>query len=882
MPDPSLAPRPTICLNMIVRNEAHIVREVLTDVAPLIDTWVVVDTGSTDGTQEVITGFLEARGIAGALYERPWRDFGTNRTEALALCAGRADYAWAIDADDRVVGDLDLSELGADSYLLRYGDDFTYWRKQVFRTSLRWRYEGRVHEYPVCLDTATERRLDGRYHVESRRLGDRSRAADKYARDCALLEAAVSDDPHDARSTFYLAQSYRDAGNDTAALDWYTRRLALGGWPEEVCYAGLQRGRLLERLERPWAEALAAYLDAGRARPGRAEPLYEIARRYRTDGQYRLGYLFATRAAALPFPEDDNLFVDADIYRWRIDDERAVCAYYVGQIHESFDLWTRLLDNPAVPEPDRERILSNRDFAATLIKDETLDYPTTTVAQLADRGVNPAPEVTLAVTSCRRLHLFEATMNSFLNCCDDVDRIGRWICIDDNSSPADRARMRERYPFFEFVFKGPDERGHAQSIDQLRSLVTSEYWLHLEDDWHFFVRDRYVSKAIAILEHDPRIGQVLFNRNYGETLDCRAIAGGMVRSTDDGVRYRLHDYAAGDDERAETTRALAPGVLSNAWWPHFSLRPSIVRTAALAELGACTGSAGHFELELAKGYTARGSASAFFDAINCLHLGPLTSEHAARSRPNAYDLNGEPQFGAAPVARTTPSTYPVDDIVVISLERRPGRWAAFVRAATERAGPDFVRLCRRVAAVDGASLVPTPEIDRLFHGNDFGSRRGMIGCALSHLAAWRAIAVRNGGPVLIFEDDARFAPRFPERLTSLVEARRDRRPTPTLVLLGYHPFHPAEDATADSEPQLEPMAWNDYLGGAFGYLLTPEGARQLLAHVEREGVRHGIDRVMQYAGLVAARSAPPIVHSPVAVPGSGVDSDIQYDFQPIA
>ena len=40
--------RPAICLNMIVRNEAHIVTEVLDAVAPYISTWVIVDTGSDD------------------------------------------------------------------------------------------------------------------------------------------------------------------------------------------------------------------------------------------------------------------------------------------------------------------------------------------------------------------------------------------------------------------------------------------------------------------------------------------------------------------------------------------------------------------------------------------------------------------------------------------------------------------------------------------------------------------------------------------------------------------------------------------------------------------------------------------------------------------
>jgi hypothetical protein len=43
--------RPAICLNMIVRSEAHIVAEVRDAVAPYISSWLIVDTGSNDGTQ---------------------------------------------------------------------------------------------------------------------------------------------------------------------------------------------------------------------------------------------------------------------------------------------------------------------------------------------------------------------------------------------------------------------------------------------------------------------------------------------------------------------------------------------------------------------------------------------------------------------------------------------------------------------------------------------------------------------------------------------------------------------------------------------------------------------------------------------------------------
>ena len=108
--------RPRICLNLIVRNEAHIVHELLDAVAPYITSWVVVDTGSDDGTQDVIRSHMAGLGIPGELHERPWRDFGRNRSEALALAQGHGDYIWVMDADDTVVGAPDFGRLSADVY----------------------------------------------------------------------------------------------------------------------------------------------------------------------------------------------------------------------------------------------------------------------------------------------------------------------------------------------------------------------------------------------------------------------------------------------------------------------------------------------------------------------------------------------------------------------------------------------------------------------------------------------------------------------------------------------------------------------------------------------------------------------------------------------
>jgi glycosyltransferase involved in cell wall biosynthesis len=106
----------TICLNMIVKNESHVIERCLESVKKIIDYWVIVDTGSEDGTQEIIKQVL--KDIPGELHERPWINFEYNRNEALSLALDKADYIFFIVADDRLIfgEDFALPELEAEGY----------------------------------------------------------------------------------------------------------------------------------------------------------------------------------------------------------------------------------------------------------------------------------------------------------------------------------------------------------------------------------------------------------------------------------------------------------------------------------------------------------------------------------------------------------------------------------------------------------------------------------------------------------------------------------------------------------------------------------------------------------------------------------------------
>ena len=546
--------RPEICLNMIVRNEAHIVHEVLDVVAPYITSWVIVDTGSDDGTQDVIRSHMAKLGIPGELHERPWRNFGHNRSEALTLAQGHGDYIWVMDADDTVVGTPDFGGLSADVYAMRIRDSFTYctyWRRQLFRDGMRWRYEGVVHEYAHCDDPFVEERLDGEYYIESRRLGARNLDPQKYARDRDLLLAEVERNPDDARSVFYLSQSYFNLGDFANAREWAARRVEMGGWDEEVYYAMFQVAESMSRLGAPWPEVQDAYLRAWEFRPTRAEPLHAIAYRYRTDQRYQLGYLFAERAAAIPLPEEDILFVGADIYNWRAVDEQAVCASWIGKHMESFALCRRMLARRDIPDDDRKRIAGNRDISVPPLIDAASSY-SDVVAQSLVAGPRDS-EVTVSLVAGPDRGVTEQTLNSFLHSCVDVPRVGRFLVANAGLSAEDRATLLERYRFLEFIHSPPED-GPGVQLAKIRGEIDGRFWLHLGQGWRFFAPEHFIGRLTAVLEAEPEVFQVGINFGDSEKLTGVCAAEDAVRRAADAGRYVVTDEVASGPAMFETGR----------------------------------------------------------------------------------------------------------------------------------------------------------------------------------------------------------------------------------------------------------------------------------------------------------------------------------------
>ena len=353
----------TVILTMIVKNEAHIIERCLASVRGLVTSYAIVDTGSTDGTQDVIRRAME--GIPGEVHDRPWRGFGASRTEAFELAAGKADYALVMDADDvlEVPPGFTMPTLTDDCYFLELRrDGVTFRRTQLFKLSRRWRYVGVLHEYADCDGPVTRGDIRGPL-VHSTRDGARAKDPDRYRRDAEILEQAMREEPDNARHVFYAAQSWRDAGDDARARDLYLKRAAMGGFEEEAFCALYEAAKSAERIQAPRDVVIGSYLAAYQARPKRAEPLVDVARYCRVRGEHALAFLFAEAAARITSPIGELLFVALDVYAWRALDELAIAAYWTGRHELAREINERLLHDRRVPEADLARIRDNLGWA---------------------------------------------------------------------------------------------------------------------------------------------------------------------------------------------------------------------------------------------------------------------------------------------------------------------------------------------------------------------------------------------------------------------------------------------------------------------------------------------------------------------------------------
>lgn len=545
--------------------------------------------------------------------------------------------------------------------------------------------------------------------------------------------------------------------------------------------------------------------------------------------------------------------------------------FHTGQYRKCYDTLYKIISTLTLPENTLLDIGKFQANCIPYIEDDYTYYNEKIVQKLSLKKQTQFPLITLTMTSCKRYDLFEKTVNSFLNCCLDLDVIDKWICIDDNSTEEDRVKMKQKYPFFQFYFKSISEKGHPQSMNIIKKSVKTPYIFHLEDDWKFFFPRTYITDLMDVLSKSDNIGQCLINKNYTETSKDSRVIGGLLKRSESGLYYYEHEYCRTQQDWEKFYLKHGRGS-NSAYWGHFSLRPSLLKRSVLDKLGEFDEKVSHFEAEYSKRYVSAGYVSTFLDGIYSIHIGRLTSEISDMTKINAYSLNNEKQFSGK--EEDIAKTY------VINLDRRKDRMDKFKKEA-EKVSLKY----ERFSGVDGSLLIPNKRLQRIFENNDYNMREGMVGCAMSHIKLWIELAQSSFSYFCIFEDDAEFVHDFNAKLETI---KKNLPSQWSLVYLGYHlrdKYKTEDYYDKKASPILE--KWGAVksltysLGGTSGYIISKKGAIELLNFINKTGMTNGIDTVQQKAADIINiyYSKPYLVYSECYKGDNSVDTDIQYNFK---
>ena len=894
-----MANHKTICLNMIVKDESHVIRKTLEKLCEQInfDYWVICDTGSTDGTQEIIKTFFEEQGIAGELLQHEWKDFGHNRTLALEGAYQKADYIFIFDADDSINGDFKLPEtLDADMYMFKFGNGLAYLRPLLVCGRKKSRFVGVLHEFFAFSEPYSgEKIVEGNYYVDSGKTGSRSSDPNKYAKDALILEKAYHEEQDKGisnRYAFYCAQSYRDSNQLDKALEWYMLVAdKLNTWVQERYYACLMIGNIYSSKGEP-LKALQYWLKSDMFDNERKEGIVFACEKL--NEQYLYSLVLALYEQHKNYKRDlkDKLFMYTHTYNDLLEFNASIAASYCGRQQLAYDLTKQIIIREVAPKNilsiaytnislNPHQIVEDKDTLDLFYSmSKSIPYSENTNRLLVIWDMlfkNNRPNLTkyssitpkktqvkvfFSITSCKRLDLFEQTVNSILNHWTDVDMIDYWFCVDDNSSEADRITMVNKYPWFNFYMKGSKEKGHKISMNLIWDKINElkpKYWIHMEDDFLFYIKRSYVKDSIDFLDKQTDIKQVLFNRGYAETMHDSNIKGFLPLSPG----FVVHDYKEGSFPYPNCH-----------YWPHYSFRPSMVDVETILKLGNFDSPNTFFERDYANKWLASGYRSAFFDAITCQHIGRLTTDKDTKLVKNAYDLNNELQFN---------NDIKSSNIKVVNLKRRSDRKAKVEQLLKDNNIPSWDIF----EAVDGKELKPTLELKTLFQGNDFNSRRGFIGCALSHYKLWKQlIDDKENQYYIVFEDDIKVSSNFSSKIKEL---QLDLHKFECLFI-GYTIFENkrkevSEEYTKENDKILiSKLNTNLYMGGTFAYSVNKKGAQKLVKYIEENHIQNGIDYLMvkRCKDLFTWELKPQIVFSDCyeSVDGN-VDTDIQSNYESI-
>lgn len=386
-----------LALNFICKDESHVIERMLNSNKEIVDLIVVNDTGSTDGTQELIKKFGEENNIPTYVFERPFDTFDKSRNFAMQKLKDVVNelgwdpnkvHGYWVDCDEQIVIEpgFDKNQFTNDLYMINtFIGQMKYTRNTFFKVSKPFRWYGVVHEFIVCDEQNISSGLATGCFVNVSMDGNswKSSIHAKYLSHAHKLEAYISENREDPRWIFYTAQSYHDSASMQdnpeenkerlrRSIKYYKERTErTDGYIEEIYYSHYRMGSIMRNLEEPWNLTMQQCLKAYSVDPLRGESIKTIIDYYLQMGEWNLAYLYTKFAyenfhGKNPYPTR-LLFVEEALYNWRFAEVHAAASFYTNRKEEARQVYQEILrvikTNPGSFTPDDlNKINSNAQF----------------------------------------------------------------------------------------------------------------------------------------------------------------------------------------------------------------------------------------------------------------------------------------------------------------------------------------------------------------------------------------------------------------------------------------------------------------------------------------------------------------------------------------
>ena len=393
-----------VVLTMIVKNEEPVIERVLRSCLPIIDGYCIVDTGSTDKTKEIITDFFSKHPkVKGKIVDYPFTTYADSRNVAIENAKEFGDWGFWIDADEELILNTKFNKNKFKSDVLKAKptqllincdyNDLKYYRSQFYKLN-DYEWYGPVHEILRFIG-------DGKEYTGKFTLGNclikaegnswkKESIADKYENHAKiLLDYQIKNNWEDVRWTFYLAQSYKDSaltlldadskserGLNLAkkAINFYKDRInnANKGFIEEVYYSQLMIARIMYRFQ-PIEQVILEFQKCEEYNVHqRVEHIFDLLILYQNKKMWRNGKIFGDLGHAILNNKSTagTLFMENDIYTWRLYDTFAVILYYCSMHEQAIKVINFILNkhDSIIPEHDKERIKNNKKHSENILE----------------------------------------------------------------------------------------------------------------------------------------------------------------------------------------------------------------------------------------------------------------------------------------------------------------------------------------------------------------------------------------------------------------------------------------------------------------------------------------------------------------------------------